>query len=58
MELYQFKKVKEDRTFTDFVLTWEHNNKVFKLYVRPCFYRDMKVIKARAVKVDDLEGCK
>lgn len=57
MELYKFEVAKNGRSYTNLVLVWSYQGKVWRLMMRPSFFKDYKVAISRAVKVNSLEEC-
>lgn len=59
MELYRFNaKGKNGKTYTNLVLTWSYKGKSWRVYMRPSFFNDVKVVLSRATKVKSFEDCK
>lgn len=59
MELYRFNaKGKNGKMYTNLVLTWSYKGKSWRVYMRPSFFNDVKVVLSRATKVKSFEDCK
>ena len=58
MKLYRFTVVKNGRQYNNYVLSWSHNKKVWRMYVRPSFLKDFKIACGVAVQVNSYKECK
>lgn len=57
MDLFSFKAVgKDGKMYTNFVLAWTYNDKMYRLYVKPSFVKDLRVIKAKSIKVNNYDA--
>lgn len=55
MKLYRFKVTKNERNYTNYVMAWKHNDKVWYAYLKPTFRNDFKMFYAVAKPVSSYE---
>lgn len=59
MELYKFKaKGKDGKMYNNLVLSWSYKGKSWHVYMRPSFFKDVKLVLARATSVKSFDECK
>ena len=59
MELYKFKaEGKNGKMYTNLVLTWSYKGKLWHVYMRPSFFKDVRLVLAKATQVNSFDDCK